>query len=75
MGAISLKLGDISIEGKRGHFHRGATRELHRELHPEPVVRVATWAALFGDMLGVAAFLPALAEVVPLKSWLEHTRV
>jgi hypothetical protein len=50
-------------------------RELHRELHPEPVVRVATWAALFGDMLGVAAFLPALAEVVPLKSWLEHTRV
>jgi hypothetical protein len=40
--------------------------------HPEPVVRIATRVAILGTWLGVAAFLPALAEVAPLKSWLEH---
>ncbi|HSU61418.1 MAG TPA: hypothetical protein VLI55_19070 [Bryobacteraceae bacterium] len=39
--------------------------------HPEPAVRIATRLAILGTWLGVAAFLPALAEVEPLKAWLE----
>lgn len=39
--------------------------------HPEPGVRIATRVAILGTWLGVAAFLPALAEVEPIKSWLQ----
>jgi hypothetical protein len=38
--------------------------------HPEPGVRIGTRVAILGTWLGVAAFLPALAEVEPIKSWL-----
>ncbi|MGA2157536.1 MAG: hypothetical protein ABSH37_24270, partial [Bryobacteraceae bacterium] len=41
--------------------------------HPEPGVRVATRVAILGTWLGVAAFLSALAEVAPVKCWLEHS--
>jgi hypothetical protein len=41
--------------------------------HPEPGVRIATRVAILGTWLGAAAFLPALAEVEPLKSWLTTT--
>lgn len=41
--------------------------------HPEPTVRIAMRAALVGTWLGVAAFLPAIAAVQPMKSWLEET--
>jgi hypothetical protein len=40
--------------------------------HPEPGMRIATRIAILGTWLGVTAFLAALAEVAPLKGWLEH---
>lgn len=40
--------------------------------HPEPGVRVATRVGILGTWLGVAALLPALAEVQPIKQILEE---
>jgi len=40
--------------------------------HPEPGVRISTRIAILGAWLGAAALLPALAELQPLKPWLEE---
>jgi hypothetical protein len=40
--------------------------------HPEPGVRVATRVAILGTWLGVAALLPALADVEPIRTALRR---